>query len=430
MSGRGTGTRPGARRWALALTGGALALGLLASACSTNTNAAGPKSSGGGQSGTPSGQSSSGGASGASPSASPTKAPPPPAPVVSASPRSGSGDISPSTPATVTVKNGTLSNVVLTSSSGVHVKLAQSADRSSVTTAQTLGYGKTYTWSGRAVGAEGRAVRVAGHFQTVAPGVILHASVNIGDGDKVGIAAPIIITFGGHVTDQAAAEKALTVKTSVPTTGSWAWLPDDSGQSRVHWRPEHYWKPGTKVTVSAKLLGVNYGGGAFGEDDVTSKFSIGRSQIVKANVKSYRLLVYRNGKKLFDFPASYGLESDPNRNTHNGIHIVMEKFAIKYMSNPAYGYKNVPEPWSVRISNNGEFIHNGNSSLGVQGSANVSHGCVNLDYANALAYYNTVLYGDPVEVTGSPIELNASDGDVYDWAVPWSQWTTYSALHH
>jgi len=173
---------------------------------------------------------------------------------------------------------------------------------------------------------------------------------------------------------------------------------------------------------------VNYGGGAYGEENLTSKFAIGRSQITQAAVNSYRLLVYRNGKKLFNFPASYGLQSDPKHNTHNGVHIVMEKFPIKYMTNLAYGYKNIPEYNAVRISNNGEFIHANDNTDSVQGAANVTHGCVNLSYSRALAYYNSVLYGDPVEVTGSPIPLSAADGDNYDWTVTWAKWKAMSAL--
>jgi lipoprotein-anchoring transpeptidase ErfK/SrfK len=336
--------------------------------------------------------------------------------------------VSPASAASVSAANGTLSGVKLTSSSGALIKLAESADKSRVTVAQELGYDRTYTWSGRAIGAEGRAVPVSGRFHTVAPGVVMHATINITDNQKVGIAAPIIITFGGHVTDRAAAEKALTVHTSVPTIGSWAWLPDDSGQSRIHWRPERYWKPGTRVSVAANVFGVSYGAGAYGEENVTSKFSIGRSQVVKADVTSYRLKVYRNGKPLFDFPASYGLATDPNRVTPSGTYVVMEKFPVKYMSNPAYGYKNIPEKWAVRFSNYGLFIHDNDATDGVQGAANVTHGCVNLSYNNALAYYKTVLYGDPVEVTGSSIKESAVHGDVYDWSVPWATWKSMSAL--
>lgn len=422
MPGRLTSTS--VHRRALAMIGAAAALGLLVSACSTNTNASAPRkpvASNGPSSGTSSDPSSS-------PSPSPTSSAPPPAPKVTARPVNGTANVSPASAATVSVANGTLSGVRLTSSSGALIKLSESADKTKVTVAQQLGYDRTYTWSGRAIGAEGRAVRVSGRFHTVAPAVVMHATINIADNQTVGIAAPIIVTFGGHVTDRAAAEKALTVHTSVPTVGSWAWLPDDSGQSRIHWRPERYWKPGTRVSVAANFFGVNYGGGAYGEADVSSKFTIGRSEVVKADVTSYRLKVYRNGRLLFNFPASYGLATDPNRVTPSGTYIVMEKDPVKYMSNPAYGYVNIPEKWAVRFSNYGLFIHDNDATDGVQGAANVTHGCVNLSYDNALAYYKTALYGDPVEVTGSSIKESAVHGDVYDWSVPWTTWKSMSAL--
>jgi lipoprotein-anchoring transpeptidase ErfK/SrfK len=127
-------------------------------------------------------------------------------------------------------------------------------------------------------------------------------------------------------------------------------------------------------------------------------------------------------------PASYGLGSDPNRNTTNGVHVVMSKAATVLMSNPAYGYENVPEHWAVRIENNGEFIHANPDTTGEQGSENVTHGCVNLSTSDAHAYFDTAIFGDPVEVTNSPIPLTPADGDISDWTVPWDQWIAQSAL--
>lgn len=94
----------------------------------------------------------------------------------------------------------------------------------------------------------------------------------------------------------------------------------------------------------------------------------------------------------------------------------------------AYGSTNIPMHWAVRISNNGEFIHPNPASGWAQGKRNVTHGCVNLCTANARAFFDTALYGDPIEVTGSSVPLTAADGDVYDWSVPWDRWTTMSAL--
>jgi lipoprotein-anchoring transpeptidase ErfK/SrfK len=222
-------------------------------------------------------------------------------------------------------------------------------------------------------------------------------------------------------------QRALTVSTSTPTDGAWGWLPDSPDGSRIHWRPREYWQPGTTVTVRAKLYGVAYGGGAYGAADLSSTFTIGRAQIVRADVNSHRMVVIRDGVQVADYEASYGLDADPNRNTRSGVHVVTERFTDKRMTSQLYGY-DVVEKWAVRISNNGEFIHANPATTGVQGSANVSHGCVNLSTENAKAYYDGVLYGDPVEVTGSGVPLSAADGDIYDWTFTWSQWQQLSAL--
>ncbi|MCX6462121.1 MAG: L,D-transpeptidase, partial [Pseudonocardiales bacterium] len=83
---------------------------------------------------------------------------------------------------------------------------------------------------------------------------------------------------------------------------------------------------------------------------------------------------------------------------------------------------------AVRISNNGEFIHANPASAAAQGSSNVTHGCINLSTADARAYFDTALYGDPVEVTGSDVPLAERDGDVWDWTLSWEQWQALSAL--
>ena len=38
------------------------------------------------------------------------------------------------------------------------------------------------------------------------------------------------------------------------------------------------------------------------------------------------------------------------------------------------------------------------------------------------------MYGDPVEVTGTSIQLSYTDGDIWDWTVDWSEWKSMSAL--
>jgi hypothetical protein len=131
---------------------------------------------------------------------------------------------------------------------------------------------------------------------------------------------------------------------------------------------------------------------------------------------------------IMTLPCSYG-EGDLDRNvTRSGIHVVTEKYEDFYMTNPAAGYANVRERFAVRISNNGEFIHANPNSAGAQGNSNVTNGCINLSTEDAEQYFNTAMYGDPVEVTGTRIQLSYADGDIWDWAIDWNEWTAMSAL--
>jgi lipoprotein-anchoring transpeptidase ErfK/SrfK len=356
-------------------------------------------------------------------------APAPVVPVLTLQPQPGAADVGPSSPATASTNVGTLQGVALTDSDGASVPGAYSADQTQWTTTAPLAYGETFTWSGALTAPDGAVTPLTGSFGTVKPAKYVKATLNIDDGATVGVAAPVIVRFDRDLPPEAKAEiqRGLSVQTSTPVEGAWAWLPDDWGGSRVHWRPKEYWPVGTQVSVSIPLYGKDLGAG-FGRADLGTHFTIGRSQIVKADEDSHRIVVIRDGQQVMDLPASYGLETDPRRVTRNGTHIVMAKSEKVLMSNPDYGYVNQPEYWAVRISNNGEFIHANPASVGSQGKRNVSHGCINLSTANAKAYFDTAMYGDPVEVTGSSVPLSAADGDVYDWAVSWDEWRSMSAL--
>lgn len=148
--------------------------------------------------------------------------------------------------------------------------------------------------------------------------------------------------------------------------------------------------------------------------------------MVKADVNSHKLLVYRNGTRVASYPASYGKGTNPDNITRSGIHVINEMVASKLMSNPKYGYVNLLEHWAVRMSDNGEFIHANPKTISKQGKTNVSNGCVNLSSTDAEAYFKSALLGDPVEVTGTSIPLSAADGDLFDWTYSWTQWKNLS----
>jgi lipoprotein-anchoring transpeptidase ErfK/SrfK len=352
----------------------------------------------------------------------------PAAPSISYQPSDAATDVVPVAPVRLEVKDGWFQRVTLTNAEGKVVAGALNRERTSFNTTEPLGYGVSYTWGGSVVGHDGKTVPVSGKFTTVKPNNQVNGQFQLADGQTVGVAAPVIIQFDASITDKASVEKALKVTTEPPVEGGWAWLPDEVGGSRVHYRTREYYPAGTKVNVDARLYGVDFGDGAYGAQDISLNFEIGRRQVVKADASSHRIQVITDAGVIMDFPCSYGEGDLPRNITRSGIHVVTEKYEDFYMSNPAAGYTNAHERYAVRISNNGEFIHANPSSSGAQGNTNVTNGCINLSTGDAQQYFNSAIYGDPVEVTGTSIELSYSDGDLWDWAVSWDEWVAMSAL--
>jgi lipoprotein-anchoring transpeptidase ErfK/SrfK len=347
-------------------------------------------------------------------------------PKVVSQPSDGATEVNPVDQARVAVTDGVFQEIRLTTPTGKEVTGQLSSDRAVWTLGEPLGYDKTYTWSGIVTGSDGAHIPVHSSFHTINPAHLTSARLNVADNATYGIAMPIALTFSFKVSDKAAVERALSVQTSVPTEGAWAWLDD----TRVHWRPKTYFTANTQVHITAKLYGLSLGDGAYGQQDLTSSFSIGRPYVLKGDTQTHHLVGYANGVQVADYRASYGLDADPGRVTRSGTHVVMAKFPVFFMSNPKYDYHNVEARWAVQISNNGEFAHSAPWSVSQQGRKNVSHGCINLSPSAAKAVFDTVLPGDPVEITGSSQELGAQDGDYYDWTIPWDAWVAKSAQTH
>jgi lipoprotein-anchoring transpeptidase ErfK/SrfK len=361
----------------------------------------------------------SGSASSSVSTSSPTTVPPA---VVTATPAFGSTDLAPTAALTVSVAAGTIEQLSLTNPEGKAVQGALNADSTAWTLGEELGYGKTYTVTGTARNSAGAATPISGSYTTVTPEDTVRTVITPGDGDVVGVAAPVEIRFGVEPADRAAVEKAVSITTEPAVEGAWAWIKHDDGLWALDYRPKEYWPAGTKVHVEADVYGLEFGDGYWGREDLTSDFLIGRNQVVKADVNSHELVVQRDGVTVASYPASYGRGGNADLTTRSGIHVVNEFFEEKLMSNPKYGYVNQLEHWAVRISDNGEFIHANPTSVDAQGNTNVSHGCVNLSMQHAEEYFKSAIYGDPVEVTGTDVMLSAEDGDIYVWAVPWDEW--------
>ncbi|RJQ78076.1 L,D-transpeptidase [Pseudonocardiaceae bacterium YIM PH 21723] len=339
-------------------------------------------------------------------------------------PKDGAKDANPATPVRLTVSNGTLDEVTLRNADGKLIKGNIGVDKRTWNAGEPLGFDRTYTWAGKATGTDGKAVEVKGSFTTLKPARTLRATINPIDNAVVGVGMPIKVQFDQDVPNREAVERKLEVNTSVNVPGSWAWV---NGRE-VHWRPQKYWPENTKVKAIAHLYGMDYGDGTFGAADLETEFTIGRNQVVVANTASHKIDIMRNGQVFASYKASYGQDANPDLNTPNGTYIVMQKFDQWSFDNPQYGYTNVLKTWAVRFSNHGEFIHENNDNAGnINAGVNSSHGCINLLGADAKAYYDTAIVGDPVEVTGASFTMPAKY-DTFDWQIPWEQWQTMSAI--
>ncbi|WP_216210776.1 L,D-transpeptidase [Amycolatopsis aidingensis] len=347
----------------------------------------------------------------------------PPKARITAEPAAEATEVPVTEPVTVKVAEGSFTEVKLTNSDGGEVQGELNAEKNTWTSAEPLGYGKTYSYAAKATGTDGKPVEFTGSFTTLQPKAVIRATLNPIDDAEVGVGMPISVKFDAPVSDRAAAQRALTVETSEDVEGSWAWLSD----RQVDWRPREYWPAGTEVNVTAKLYGVHYGGGNYGKADVTTKFSIGRNQVVKIHTPDHVMRVYRDGAEHTSYPCSNGKDADPNLNTPNGTVIVMTKEPTSIFDNERYGYTDVKKKWCCRISNHGEYIHENEENRANIGKKNTSHGCVNLFEKDAKAYFDSALIGDPVEVTGAKADFPTTSA-VMDWLLDWETWKSKSAL--
>ncbi|HYN72526.1 MAG TPA: Ig-like domain-containing protein [Nakamurella sp.] len=354
---------------------------------------------------------------------------------VSVKPKFGSTDVAPADPITLTVFSAKIKDLTVTGDDGSVVAGTISPDQATWTLGQRLAYNTTYAFAGTAIANDdGSENPISGTMATVKPADTVRASFQIPSGTTVGVAAPVIITFAEAIGDKAAAQKTFKLTTDKgDIQGSWGWLQDEDTQgtgvkqSIVHFRPAVYWPGYTNVHVEANLMGVNYGDGKWGREDITTDFAIGRDQRVQADVTTFRMVVFVDGTIVKNYPVSYGKDSEPGKATVSGVHVVNEKFLTYSMCNPQFDYCNVEERFAVRINNNGEFIHENPLTTAFLGKANVSHGCVNMGVGDAEEYYNSAIYGDPVDVTNTGVPMTEKDA-IYDWIYSFADWQKLSAL--
>ncbi len=252
----------------------------------------------------------------------------------------------------------------------------------------------------------------------------VHVSLFEGDGQTYGIGMPIVAQFSKKITDAHAFDKAVVVKVNGrPADGAWFWVNSNSGYPmEAHYRPQHYWPAHSKITMNMPLKNVSAGKGLAFDDSLTLEMNIGAAHISVVDGSNEQMRITSDGKTIKQFPVSLGKANTP---TYVGTKVVMAKKNPQHMVS-APGEPNpysLNVPYSVRLTNSGEFVHAAAWNTGNIGSRSTSHGCTNLTVADAKWFYVFSKIGDIVTYanTGTAKAMPSWDG-FGDWNVRWDDW--------
>jgi len=363
-------------------------------------------------------------------SAAPTPTPSPTPAVVEIVPADRATDVLPNTPVTVTASVGKVRTVKVTDDQGK--ELAGSIDAAgNWTSSRFMKPSATYTVEVSAEGPDGTASTQQAQFTTLKPGVTATYGINY-SGMTVGVGMPVAIQFDTAVQTKemrAQVERLATVTTEPAVEGSWGWL--DNRQ--LMWRPKDFWVPGTKVTVSAPLAGVQTGDTKWVGKDESGGFTIGDAMISHVDVPGHTMTVTRNGQVIRTIPVSNG-RPGPETETRSGTKVIIERQSEITMDSATVGipegspgYYKVETKWNLRVTWTGEFLHSAPWSVDAQGTSNVSHGCTNMAPDNAEWMFNNSRAGDVVQVTGSGRTFQPTEG-IGVWQYSFEDWKRQSAL--
>ncbi|MFF1724474.1 L,D-transpeptidase [Streptomyces sviceus] len=289
-----------------------------------------------------------------------------------------------------------------------------------------------YTVDAVALDAHGR--RSARHttFTTYVPEERFIGYVSPENRSTVGTGMIVSLEFNREIEDRAAVERAVHVTAKPPVEIRPHWF----GKGRLDFRPEHYWTPGTRVTVALRLRDVEGAPGVYGLQYRTFSFTVGRSQVSLVDAAAHTMQVRRDGALLATVPITAGA---PKTTTYNGKMVVTEMLEVTRMNSRTVGFGgeyDIPDvPHALRLTDSGTFLHGNYWSPTAPGRVNVSHGCVGLrDVKGGSSdtpagwFFDRSLVGDVVEVVHSDDKKVAPDNGLGGWNMGWKEWKAGSAV--
>ncbi|MFI2202463.1 Ig-like domain-containing protein [Streptomyces sp. NPDC020192] len=347
---------------------------------------------------------------------------------VTISPKSGATGVDTSGALKVDVAKGKLTEVTVKDAKGTKVDGTIAGGGASWTPSTHLAAATKYTVHAVAKDSEGREAAEDSSFTTLTPKNTFLGDFTPEDGSTVGVGMPFSVNFTRGITNPQAVEKAIRITTSpaVDVEGHWF------GNDRLDFRPEKYWKEGTKVTVDLNLDGVEGRSGVYGSQHKTVKFTIGRNQVSIVDAKKHTMKITQDGKVIKTLPVTTG---KPGYDTWNGEMVISEKLTVTRMNGETVGYggeydiKDVPH--AMRLTTSGTFIHGNYWGGDAFGNYNASHGCVGLEDVRggydgsvpAAWFFNHSIIGDVVVVQHSDDRTVDPANGFNGWNMSWADWT-------
>ena len=280
--------------------------------------------------------------------------------------------------------------------------------------------------SGQAASAGASTGPSAPASASTASGKPVHVRFLEGDGSTWGVGMPIIAYLSAKITDAKAFASATTVTVNgSPAQGAWYFEKSAiySGYPlEAHYRTQSYWPAHAKIHLDLPVRGQSAGTGLVFDNSLTLDMSTGAANISRIDGHAERMVVTSDGKQMFSFPVSLGKASTP---TFGGVKIVMEKDRVQRMTGPGYDLK---VPWSVRITNSGEFVHSASWNGGNIGQRSTSHGCTNLTSSAAKSFYSFAQIGDVTVYTHTGGPTMPSWDGYGDWNLSWNTWQSGGAV--
>ncbi|MEU9557812.1 L,D-transpeptidase [Streptomyces fumanus] len=349
--------------------------------------------------------------------------------VVTIAPENGAKSVDTSGALKIAAAKGKLTEVEVKDAKGQRVDGKISGDGATWTPSTHLAASTTYSVHAVAKDAEGRTAAEDSRFTTLTPKNTFIGEFTPEDGSEVGVGMPFSIRFTRGITNPEDVEKSIRITTepAVEVEGHWF------GNDRLDFRPEKYWKAGTKVTVDLNLDGVEGREGVYGEQAKKVSFTIGRNQVSVVDAKKLTMKVTRDGKTVKTLPVTTGA---PGYETWNGQMVISEKLSVTRMNGETVGYggeydiKDVPH--AMRLTTSGTFIHGNYWGGDAFGNRNASHGCVGLrdtrggwdENAPGAWFFANSMIGDVVVVKNSDDATVAPDNGYNGWNMSWEKWTS------